>query len=755
MHGEAFNEGPRQAAYLMRGTGKVHLAVTTKSPEAQAFFDQGVGQLHGFWYFEAERSFRQVAALDPDCAMAYWGMAMANVNNPKRAGSFIRKAVERRAKASSREQRWIDAYAAYWREKDGQDRRRLVRALEDLSYEFPGELEAKAFLVFQLWDNTHQGIPLASEQAVDALLSEIFTAEPMHPAHHYRIHLWDASKAVRALGSAARSGQSSPNIAHQWHMSGHTFAKLHRYTDAAWQQEASARVDHRYMMRDHVLPDQIHNYTHNNQWLVEDLEYVGRAHDAVALACNLIELPRHPRYNTFGIKPDGSPYEHNHGSSGEGRRRLLETLHRFELWDDLIRLAGTPILQPTDIPSEQVKRLRALGTAFFQKGETSKGCEQIHALEAMRDTLRGERAAAADRAEADARRRKDSADKVSQAMVAALSKYADRLQAIEEALAELHGHEFLARGDKTKAAATFAEAGELPKERRARLCLLAGETARAEQFAREAVDEDAHQVCRLANYADILQTIGKTAEAREQMKRLQPLSAETDLDLPVMKRLAGLAQALGWPADWRVPKTVAPDVGQRPALDSLGPLHWQPTPAAAWSLPDGRGRQVSLQDYHGRPVIVIFFLGHGCPHCIEQLKAFEPLLGSFTSAGISLVAISTDSADGLARTVASTKWPTEFPLISNPDLRAFRAYRAFDDFEKKPLHGTFLIDADGLVRWQDIGYEPFTDVKFLLAEAKRLLGLRPGADLSRANASAGTPSERSNPAPLRVSPTRR
>src|SRR5438105_2314599 len=59
-YGEAFNEGPRQKAYLMGGTGKVNLAVTTKNPEAQAFFNQGVGQLHGFWYFEAERSFRQV-----------------------------------------------------------------------------------------------------------------------------------------------------------------------------------------------------------------------------------------------------------------------------------------------------------------------------------------------------------------------------------------------------------------------------------------------------------------------------------------------------------------------------------------------------------------------------------------------------------------------------------------------------------------------------------------------------------------------
>ena len=69
-HGEVFDEGPRQAAYLMEGTGAVTFPMTTAAPEAQAFFNQGVGQLHGFWYFEAERSFRQVAKLDPNCAMA-------------------------------------------------------------------------------------------------------------------------------------------------------------------------------------------------------------------------------------------------------------------------------------------------------------------------------------------------------------------------------------------------------------------------------------------------------------------------------------------------------------------------------------------------------------------------------------------------------------------------------------------------------------------------------------------------------------
>ena len=147
LHGEAFDEGPRQRAYLMGGTGAVHFPVTTKAPAAQQFFDQGVGQLHGFWYFEAERSFRQVAALDPDCAMAYWGLAMANVNNDKRAKLFIEKAASKKASGSPREAAWIDALAATYVGPDTTDRRRkYVRDLEALVQDDPNDLEAKAFL---------------------------------------------------------------------------------------------------------------------------------------------------------------------------------------------------------------------------------------------------------------------------------------------------------------------------------------------------------------------------------------------------------------------------------------------------------------------------------------------------------------------------------------------------------------------------------------------------------------------------------
>src|SRR5690242_1249883 len=67
---------PMLPAKLMDGQGRVHFGITTSNPQSQAFFDQGVAQMHSFWASEAERSFRQAAELDPEAPMPWWGVAM-------------------------------------------------------------------------------------------------------------------------------------------------------------------------------------------------------------------------------------------------------------------------------------------------------------------------------------------------------------------------------------------------------------------------------------------------------------------------------------------------------------------------------------------------------------------------------------------------------------------------------------------------------------------------------------------------------
>jgi peroxiredoxin len=81
--------------------------------------------------------------------------------------------------------------------------------------------------------------------------------------------------------------------------------------------------------------------------------------------------------------------------------------------------------------------------------------------------------------------------------------------------------------------------------------------------------------------------------------------------------------------------------------------------------------------------------------------------------------------EGLRKTLekSSTANGFPFPIVSDESLATFKAYRAYDDFEEMALHGAFLIDGTGMVRWQDVSFEPFKDVDFLLAESQRLLKL--------------------------------
>ena len=727
-HGEAFNEGPRSSAYLMKGMGRVRFPVTTSVQEAQLFFTQGVAQLHGFWYFEAERSFRQAAMLDPNCAMTYWGMAVANRGNAERAKGFIDEAKKRRANATQREQLWIDSEVNYWADpkKSKKDRRRkMIRDLETIIFEHPDDIEAKAFLAVCMWESSRNGLPIHSHGAVTALIEDVLDVEPMHPCHHFRIHLWDNEKPVRALASAARCGQGSRGIAHMWHMPGHIYSKLRRYHDSAWQQEASARVDHAHMMRDRVMPDQIHNFAHNNEWLIRNLNHLGRASDAVALARNMIELPRHPKYNTLA-KPDNPTEYGKRGSARYGRTRLLDTLLRYEMWEEIIDASQTVYLEPTGIPEEQAKRLAAVGAAHHALGQAENAAGALAKLDALRQRLEERKQEAGAKAEKKAQADEKKEKEIKKAKSDATKLFDGRIKTVNQFRAELLACQAVANKDDDEFKKQIAKAGKLSRERKSQLHLQIGNKEEAEKLAAQAAKAEA-QVQPLANHADILWRSGREKEAVKQFKKLREISAHIDIDRAIFQRLAPVAKNLGLPEDWRVEFQPAGDVGDRPSLDTLGPFRWSPSPATQWALTDGQGKQHTLADYAGRPVIVIFYLGKGCAHCIEQLGVFAPKTDEFKQAGIDLIAISTDAVDGLRETVQQNKTgaPFPFPLVSDVSLTVFRQNRAYDDFEQQPLHGTFLIDRQGLIRWQDISYEPFTEVGFLLRESKRLLAQDP------------------------------
>ena len=718
LHGEAFDEGPRRAAYLMGTTGNVSFAITSKDPQSQAFFNQGLGQLHGFWYFEAERSFRQVCALDHSCAMAYWGLALANVNNDKRAKLFLVEAVKLKGTASERERMYIEALDAWYKAETGDEKKKKTRAqnyvsaIENILHKFSDDVEAKALLGLTLWQN-RSDLGLSTYFAIDALLNDVLAVNPLHPCHHYRIHLWDTEKASQAVNSAAQCGQSAPGIAHMWHMSGHTFAKLKRYADSAWQQEASTRTDHAYMMRDGILPDRIHNFAHNNEWLVRNLQSVGRVREAIALSRNTIELPRHPKYNQF---PGG-------GSAHYGRLRLFETYTQYELWDQLIADAQTQYLAPTDDHAEQVKRFRALGRAYFRKGDVQNGQAQLALLEHRLKRLQQDQDEAVDLAKAKVRFEGKDAKALEAAETQAKQPTSEKIRVLERALDELQGYVLLAEGKPAEAHERLKKATNVDEPYLAEVLRLAGKPDDALKALRDHANSHENEVRPLAQLVQMLWQLDKKDEAKQSFDKLREISGQLDLDAPPFARLTPIALELGFGQDWRVKSPAKDDVGNRPSLDSLGPFTWQPSPAADWSLPDADGKLRTLAEYRGRPVVVIFYLGYGCLHCAQQLQAFAPKTKEYADAGISLIAVSTDSLDDLKKSHERFKQDGTFPfpLVSDDSFAAFKLYQAFDDFEKVPLHATYLIDGEGRIRWHDSGPEPFQSVDFLLKEAKRQL----------------------------------
>ncbi len=725
LHGESFSEGPRRRLPPNPGCGTAHFPVTTTVPEAQVFFDQGVGQLHGFWYWEAERSFRTVLQLDPNCAMAHWGMAMANIQNEARARQLIAKATGPAFDAASpRERAWIEAARGLFAEKKDDAERKahhgaFVAALEKIALDFPDNLEARAFLVgFAWWNKSRHGIQPTSSLAIDALARQVLARNPRHPLHHYLIHLWDGSRPAEALHAAAACGPAAPGIAHMWHMPGHTYSELERFDDAAWQQEAAARVDHDWMLRAHLFPDQIHNFAHNSEWLTRNLNHTGRVREALAVAANLIAMPRIAR--TKGVKPDPAQTFDEDGSAWQyGRDRLFELILRWELWDVAACLADTPYLEPGRDFDDRWRREQLLALAGYGRGDAAAGRAALDRLTAIEKAERDGRAAVADRAETEARAKNQSAADTSKAMADAMQPFTERIGRLERALVELRLRDHLAAGRVEEARALLAPLGEIDRARLAAIHAALGDHAKAIEVARGAVDAEKKSVAPRALLCHHQWLAGQRDEALATFAALRTLAGRADPDLPALARLAPVAAAAGVSGDWRTPAAAATDLGPRPEPDTLGPPHWQAWQAGAWAARTPADEPFDGAAFRGRPCVVILTLGKACTHCNDQVKAFTDKAAAFGAAGMPLVVVSTDTAAEIRE--AGETLP--FPVVSGADGAAFRALDAWDDFEGKPLHATCLIGPDGRMRWQHVGHEPFMLPDFLLEEARRLLSI--------------------------------
>jgi tetratricopeptide (TPR) repeat protein len=242
--------------------------VTTRSADAQKWFNQGIQLLYGFNHDEAIRSFEMAAQRDPSCAMAWWGSAYArglHINNPEMGEEQSRLAHEAAAKAlaalddeSPVEVALVKAVNERYQWPAPEDRRpldeRYAAAMERVWHQFPddadvGALFAESLMNLQPWDLwTAEAAPKGRTMEIVAVLERTLAACPNHPgANHFYIHAVEASPwPERAAEAAERLLTLVPGSGHLVHMPSHIFIRVGRYLDAAQSNQQAIAADEAY-----------------------------------------------------------------------------------------------------------------------------------------------------------------------------------------------------------------------------------------------------------------------------------------------------------------------------------------------------------------------------------------------------------------------------------------------------------------------------------------------------------------------------
>jgi hypothetical protein len=236
--------------------GKVHFPISC-SAAAQKKFDVGLAMLHSFWYRRSEEAFSQVAAAEPGCAMAHWGVAMSRFHqiweapppDDRKAGAAALERARAARPKTARERDWIEALAVYYKDSDSVDHltRFLAheKAMADLAAKYPKDREASICYALTL-NGVALAVPpdktYARQKKAGAILEPIFREMPQHPGvAHYIIHSYDfPTLADRGLDAARRYSKIAQDSPHALHMPSHIFTRLGLWEDSVQSNLASA-----------------------------------------------------------------------------------------------------------------------------------------------------------------------------------------------------------------------------------------------------------------------------------------------------------------------------------------------------------------------------------------------------------------------------------------------------------------------------------------------------------------------------------
>jgi tetratricopeptide (TPR) repeat protein len=374
-------------ARVRPGFETYHRASSARSKAAQTFLDQGMQWLYGFNDDEAIRCFHRAAELDPQCALAWWGIAYANginVNDPvfsereaRDAWAALNEAQARKPHATPLERDLIDALAARYAHPAPADSKPLEQAyaaaMERVWRAHPsdadvGALYAESLMNLQPWDYwTREGEPKGRANEIVATLERTIELDPGHPgALHYYIHAVEASLTPeRAEKAADRLVHVVPGSGHLTHMPSHIFIRLGRYADAADANARAIQADRAYLA-DAPEQDYYGMYVmHNLHFLTFASMMEGRFETALETARKLETDVPETFMQRYPMIADGWAAATPH------------VLVRFGKWHEIFELPEYPESRPIS----RAMRRYARSIANSALGRVDEAREEIAAFE--------------------------------------------------------------------------------------------------------------------------------------------------------------------------------------------------------------------------------------------------------------------------------------------------------------------------------------------------------------------------------------
>ena len=341
------------AVPLYDNLGDHHYAITASEPLVQRYFDQGLRLYYAFNHVEAIRAFNAAARLDPQCAMCYWGTALAygpNINLPMDAAAAaaayeaLQHAAAATEVASPKERALIDALAQRYSPDASEDRAALdaaySRAMRQVVDEYPDDMAARTLYAESLMDLSpwqywnEDGSPRPQTTELLRQFEYVMAADPNHPgANHFYIHAVEAVDPERAVDAAERLAGLMPGAGHLVHMPGHIYVRLGRYLDAIEANEHAVHADETYI-RDQNPAFGMYlagYYPHNYDFMAFAASMIGRSEQAVGAAEKMISLAP----QEVAREPGMTFLQHH-------QTRHLQLKVRFARWDEILQAPAPP-----------------------------------------------------------------------------------------------------------------------------------------------------------------------------------------------------------------------------------------------------------------------------------------------------------------------------------------------------------------------------------------------------------------------------